>query len=102
MALLHMVTSGRRAQFLPLKCKKGEKSTEKWCRSRTELKGNHVKEGSWRVDPLSETVECEFDYLSLPPHVIMFALSIHSSPLVLPRHLRLLIKFVIFHGFILL
>jgi len=31
----------------------------------------------------------------LPPHVIMFGLTFHSSPLVLPRHLRLLIKFMI-------
>jgi len=30
MALLHMVTLGRRVQFLPLKWKKGEKSTETW------------------------------------------------------------------------
>ena len=43
MALLHMVTLGRREQFLPLNWKKGEKSTEKWCSSRTEPKGNHVK-----------------------------------------------------------
>ena len=62
MALLHMVIE-RRAQFLPLKWKKGEKSTEKWCNSRTEPKGNHVKEGWWRVDPLSEAVACELGYL---------------------------------------
>jgi len=43
MALLHMVTLGRRAQFLPLKWKKGEKSTEKWYRSRKESEGNYVK-----------------------------------------------------------
>jgi len=46
-----------------IKWKKGEKSTEKWCRSRTEPKGNHVKEGSWRVGPLSEAVVCELGYL---------------------------------------
>ena len=63
MALLHMVTLGRRAQFLPLKWKKGEKLTEKWCRSRTEPKGDHVKECSWQVDPLSEAVACEFGCL---------------------------------------
>jgi len=63
MALLQMVTLGRRAQFLPLKWKKGEKSTKKWCKSRTEPKGDHVKEGSWRVDPLSEAVVCELGYL---------------------------------------
>ena len=63
MALLHMVTFGRRAQFLPSKLKKDEKSTEKWCRSHTEAKGNHVKEGSRRVDPLSEAVVCELGYL---------------------------------------
>jgi len=96
MALLHMVTLRRSAQFLRLKCKKGEKSTEKCCRSRTEPKDNHLKECSWRVDPLSEAVLCELGYLArLPPHMIMFALSIHSSPLALPRHLRLSIKFVI-------
>ena len=63
MALLHMVTLGRSAQFLPLKWKKGEKSTEKWYRLRTDPKGNHVKEYSWRGDPLSETVVCELGYL---------------------------------------
>ena len=63
MALLHKVTLGRGAQFLLLKWKKGEKATEKWCRSRTEPKGNHVKEGLWRVDPSSETVVCELGYL---------------------------------------
>ena len=63
MTLFHMVTLGRRVQFLPLKWKKGETLTEKWCRSRTEPKGNHVKEGSWRVDPLSEGVVCELDCL---------------------------------------
>jgi len=56
MALLHMVTLGRRVQFLPLKWKKCEKSTEKWYSSCTEAKGNHLKEYSWRVDPLSEVV----------------------------------------------
>ena len=30
--ILHMVTLRHRAQFLPLKWEKGEKSTEKWCR----------------------------------------------------------------------
>jgi len=63
MALLHMVTLGRRAQFLSLKWNTGEKSTEKWCRLCTEPKGNYVKEGSWRVDPLSEAVACELGYL---------------------------------------
>jgi len=58
-----MATLGRRAQFLPLKWKKVEKSTEIWCESRTEPKGNHVKECSWRVDPLSEIVACELGYL---------------------------------------
>ena len=60
--LFDMVTLGRSAQFLPLKWKKDEKSTEKWCRSRTEPKGN-MKECSWRVDPLSEAVVCELGYL---------------------------------------
>jgi len=63
MALLHMVTLGRRAQFLPLKWKKGRKSTENWCRSRTEPKGNHVKEGSWQIDACSEAVDSELGYL---------------------------------------
>jgi len=63
MALLHMVTLGRRAQFLSFKRKKGEKSTEKWCRSRTEPEGKHVKEDLWRVDPLGEAVSCELGYL---------------------------------------
>jgi len=63
MALLHMVTLGRRAQFLLLKWKKGEKSAEKWCRSRTESKGNHVEGSSWRVDPLNEVLTCELTYL---------------------------------------
>jgi len=58
-----MATLGRRAQFLPLKWKKVEKSTEIWCESRTEPKGNHVKECSWRVDPLSEIVASELGYL---------------------------------------
>ena len=54
MVLLHMVTLGRRVQFLPLKWKKGENPTVKWYRSRTAPKGKHVKEDSWQVDPLSE------------------------------------------------
>ena len=48
---------------IALKLKKGEKSTEKWCRPRTELEGNHVNEGSWRVDPLSKAVACMLNYL---------------------------------------
>ena len=28
-----------------------------------EAKGNHVKEDSWLVDPLSEAVACELGYL---------------------------------------
>ena len=51
-------------------------------RSRTDPKGNHVKECSWRVDPLSEVVVCELGYLLTWS---CLSLSIHSSPLPLPR-----------------
>ena len=59
-------------------------------RSRTEPKGNHVKEGSWRVHPLSETVVCE------PGYLLMWSClpSVFTPRLLLSLHLRLLIKFV--------
>jgi len=57
----------------------------KVCTLEPIAKGNHVKECSWRVDPHSCSMRKR-----LPPHVIMFVLSIYSLHLALHRHLRLL------------
>ena len=69
-----------------IKMEKGQKINEKWRRSRTEPKGNHLKEVSWRVDPLSATIICELRYLltwsclpsAFTPHLLL-SLAISDS-----------------------